>query len=105
MIQHISLFWPLTVSVILIMMIGIYSVIMTSNLLRVLIGLELMIKAVTLFIVLAGFVSGYIAVAQAMVITLIVIEVVMMTVSSGIILGVHKHTKSLDVSGVRRLKG
>lgn len=99
------MFWPLTVCVILIMITGIYAVIMTQNLLRILIGLELMIKAVTLFIVLAGFVSGHIAVAQAMVITLIVIEVVIMTVSSGIILGVHKHTKSLDVSGVGRLKG
>lgn len=105
MIQEISIFWPITICIILILIAGLYAVLMTSNLLRVLIGLELMIKAVTLFIILVGFISDNMAIAQAMVITLIVIEVVIMTVASGIILGVHKLARTLLSSEVKRLKG
>ena len=68
-------------------------------------GLEILVKAVTLLIVLAGYVSGHEALAQSMVITLIVIEVVIMTVAVGIIFGVRGHNDSLDARKIRNLKG
>jgi len=85
--------------------IGIYCVLMTYNLIRVLIGLEILIKAVTLLIVVVGYVTGHEALTQSLVITLIVIEVVLVTAAVGIVLGIRGYHNSLDVRKIRNLKG
>jgi NADH:ubiquinone oxidoreductase subunit K len=97
-----QLFWASGIFVILIFIIGLYCILVTFNLIRALIGVELLIKAVTLLIVVAGHASHHQALAQALVITLIVIEVVVMTVAAGVILGVYQHQKDLKL---RNLKG
>ena len=89
----------------LLLVIGIYCILATTNLIRALIGLEILIKAVTLLIIVAGYLSKHVALAQSLVITLIVIEVVIMTVAAGIILGIHRHSNSLEVKDIRNLKG
>lgn len=100
-----QLFWTSGVFIILLFIIGLYCVLVTFNLIRALIGVELLIKAVTLLIVVAGYVSHRQALAQALVITLVVIEAVVMTVAAGVILGVYRHHKDLDVRKLRNLKG
>lgn len=104
-IESMSLLWQFGLSVIMLMVIGIYCVLVTFNLIRALIGLEIMIKAVTLLIVVAGYITGHVALAQSFVITLIVIEAVVITVSVGVVLGIHRHSDSLDVRNIRSLKG
>jgi NADH-quinone oxidoreductase subunit K len=84
---------------------GIYCLLITKNLIRILIGLELLTKAVTLLIILAGYISGRIGLAQSMVITLIVIEVVVIVVAAGIVLAVFRHNDSLNVKNLQNLKG
>jgi NADH-quinone oxidoreductase subunit K len=84
---------------------GIYCLVMTRNFIRVLIGLELMTKAVTLLIVVAGYASGRLALAQALVITLIVVEVVVVSVAAGIVLGIYRLNGSLDIRKSRNMKG
>jgi len=91
--------------VVLVFVIGIYCILATHNLIRVLIGLELLIKAVTLLIITCGHKTGNMALAQALVITIIVIEVVIMTVAVGVVLGIHRHNNSLDSRNIRKLKG
>ena len=101
----IQLFWSFGIYVIMLLVVGIYCVLVTHNLLRALIGLEILIKAVTLLIIAAGHVTGHEAVAQSLVITLIVIEAVVITVSVGILIGIHKYNDSLDARKIRNLKG
>ena len=96
---------PVFISVILIAVIGIYCVVMTINLIRLLIGLEILIKAVTLLLIFAGYVTGHPLLTQAMVITLIVIEVVIMVIATGVVLNIYRHTGTLDARNVRELKG
>jgi multisubunit Na+/H+ antiporter MnhC subunit len=62
-------------------------------------------KSVTFFLIVAGFLSGRMALAQAMVITVIVIEVVVVVAAAGIILGFFRKTDTLDVKNARELKG
>ena len=93
------------IAVVMLFIIGIYCIMASYNLVRVLIGVEILIKAVTLLIILVGYKSGSLALAQALVITMIVVEVVMITIAVGIVLGIHIHNDSLDVRKVRRLKG
>ena len=84
---------------------GLYCILVTRNLMRVLIGLELLTKAVTLLLIVAGYATGRVALAQAIVITLIMIEVVVIAVMAGVILSIYRHTGSLDASSVKSLKG
>ncbi len=91
--------------VVLLLAIGVYCILATYNLIRVLIGIEILIKAVTLLIIAAGRQSGNMALAQAMVVSIIVIEVVIMTIAVGVVLGIHHHSNSLDSRNIRKLKG
>jgi multisubunit Na+/H+ antiporter MnhC subunit len=90
----------LGVGVILTLVVGFYSLLVTRNLMRALIAIEILTKAVTLAIVAAGYFVGQMGLAQAMAITLIVIEVAIVAVAVGIIIGIYRHSKSLDVSVV-----
>jgi multisubunit Na+/H+ antiporter MnhC subunit len=104
-VDTMRLFWIFSIFVIMLGIIGIYCVLMTHNLVRALIGLEILVKAVTLLLVVAGYVSGHEALAQSLVITLIVIEVVVMTVAIGVIFGIRGNTGNLDARNIRNLKG
>ena len=84
---------------------GLYCVMVTRNLIRAIVGLELLIKAVTLLMIISGYVSGKPALTQAFVITIIVIEVVLAVVAGGIALRIFRHNDSLDVRKLNRLKG
>jgi multisubunit Na+/H+ antiporter MnhC subunit len=84
---------------------GLYCILVTRNLMRVLVGLELLTKAVTLLLIVAGYAVGKTALAQTIVITLIMIEVVVIAVMAGVILSIYRHTGSLDASSVKSLKG
>ena len=100
-----ALLWQYLIFVILVFTIGIYCVIATYNLIRLLIGLELTIKSVTLLLIVAGSLTGHPYLTQSMVITLIVIEVVVMVVATGVVLNVYRHTKTLDTRTLRKLQG
>ena len=90
---------------IILFVIGFYCILATLNLVRALIGIEILMKAVTLFIIIAGYVSGRASLSQALVITLIVVETVLIAVAMGIVLSVYKHTKSLETDNLTNLKG
>ena len=84
---------------------GFYYIIATRNIMRALIGVELLMKAATLFIIIAGHVGNCIALAQALVITLIIIEVVIIAVACGVVISVFQKTNSLDSRMVMNIKG
>lgn len=100
-----ELFWNYTVFIILTTICGAYCIIATYNLVRAIIGVEILMKAATLSIILAGYLTGNMGLAQAVVITLIVIEVVVMVVASGIILNIFKHNMTIDTRKLNKLKG
>jgi multisubunit Na+/H+ antiporter MnhC subunit len=84
---------------------GAYYVLVAHNLVRTIIGLELITKALTLAIILAGHLTGRVGLAQALAITLIVVEVVVMVVAVGIVLAVHKEKGGVDTRSLRNVKG
>ena len=91
--------------IVLLFVCGLYCILVTRNLMRAIIGLELLIKAVTLLLIVAGYVSGKPALTQAFVITVIVIEVVLVVVAGGIALRIFHHNDNLDVRELTRLRG
>lgn len=84
---------------------GLYCILVTRNLIRTIIGLELLIKAATLLMIVAGYASGKSALTEAFVITIIVVEVVVAAVGGGIALRVFRHNGNLDVRELTKLRG
>ena len=89
----------------LVLIAGFYSVLVSDNLIRTVIGVEILTKAVTLLIIIAGYLTGQVGLAQALAITLIIIEVALTAVAVGIILCIFKQQQSINVDTVRTLKG
>jgi multisubunit Na+/H+ antiporter MnhC subunit len=104
-IELMRAFWSFGLFIIMLFIIGFYCVLVSFNLIRALIGLEILIKAATLLIVVAGYITRHEALAQSLVITLIVVEVVVITVAVGIVIGIRSHNDSLDTRKIRNLKG
>jgi len=84
---------------------GCYCLIRTYHLLKVIIGVEVAMKAVTMFVILAGFINGKAPLAQAFVITVIVIEVVVAVVAVGLVLNLYRLYGNMDIRNLRKLKG
>ena len=91
--------------IVLLFVCGAYCLLVTRSMIRAIIGIELLIKAVTLLIIVTGNITGRVALAQSLVITIIVIEVVIAATAAGIALWVFRHTDSLDVRSLKNLKG
>ncbi|MDD4402837.1 MAG: NADH-quinone oxidoreductase subunit K [Desulfitobacteriaceae bacterium] len=84
---------------------GAYCIMRTYHMLKIIIGMEIAMKAVTMFIILAGYLNGNIELAQSFVITVIVVEVVVAVVSAGIVVSIYKKYGSMDIRNLRKLKG
>ena len=77
---------------------GVFMLVKTTNVIRVVLAMELMMKAVILLIIFAGYINGNLVLAQAFVITLIVVEVIVAVVAAGIIVSLYKRTGRLDAN-------
>ena len=84
---------------------GLYCLVRTYNIIRIIISVEIAMKAVTLLLAFAGWVNGGAALAQAFVITMIVIEVVVAVVAAGIAISVFRHNGSMDIRKLKNLRG
>jgi NADH-quinone oxidoreductase subunit K len=103
--EYIPLFCVFGVGVVLTMIVGLYCLVTTRNLIRALIGLEILTKGVTLLIILTGYVSGQMALAQSLAITLIIIEVAVIVVAVSIVLCIYRKTAGIDTRSIREIKG
>ncbi len=75
------------------------------NLIKLFIGVEIISKGVSLALVATGFVKQNILTAQAITVTFIVIEVSVVATALAIIINVYRHTGSLDIRKLSKLKG
>ena len=94
----------LTVGVMMVLA-GCWCMIRTLHMLKITIGIEVAMKGVTLFLVLAGRVSGQVALSQTFILTIIVIEVVVAVVGTGMAVGLFRKYGSMSVRNLSRLKG
>jgi NADH:ubiquinone oxidoreductase subunit K len=103
--EFAQLFEYFLIFIILLFVTGLYCFLVSFNLVRILIGIEILIKAATLLIILAGYICGSTALAQSIIITLIVIEIVFMVVAGGVVLWAFRHNKTIDPRKLSELKG
>ena len=79
---------------------GLYAVITRANLIKILIGLEIMSKGVTL-----NFLVNSSHAAEGMVILIIGFEVIVTALALAIIINVYKQKGTLDAGKIRGLRG
>jgi len=84
---------------------GLYIMVITRNMIRKLLGIELITKAVTLLFIFTGYISGNINITQALVITVIIIEVVVVAIAAGIVLRLFRVQQSLSIRNLESEKG
>ncbi len=95
----------LVITIALMFFAGVWCLLFSRNLIRLIIALEVLSKGATLFLILDGVDSCDMATVQAFIITLIIIEAVIAVAAAGIVLGIFRHTGSIDVRKIRNLKG
>ena len=89
----------------LLFFIGLYCLFASRNIIKLLIGLEIMAKSVVLSFVTAGYFRGETFLAQSLVITFIVVEVSLVAVALALVINAYRSTGSLDIQKLARWKG
>ena len=84
---------------------GLYALLAKRNLIRLFIAIEVIGKGVSLLLLATGFAKDNILLGQALVVTYIVVEVSLVATALAIIINVYRHTKSLDIRKLAKLKG
>ncbi len=97
-------YFNLLISGILIML-GLYCLLSMRNLIKLLIGIEIIAKGVLLALVSASYARGNILTGQSLAITFIVVEVSVIAVALALVINLFRHTGSLDVKKLTKLKG
>lgn len=84
---------------------GVFMLVMTSNMIRVVLAVEVMMKAVTLLLIYTGQINGQLGLAQTFIVTQIVIEIVLAAVASGLVINIYRKTGQRELRKLNKLNG
>lgn len=93
------------VVVIMLMGVGFYGLLITRNLIKMVVVLQLLVKGVILALVLAGNVGGREALGHSLAVTVIVADTVVAVVALALAVQVRLRFGTLDIPGIASLKG
>jgi len=84
---------------------GIFCLLTRRNLIKLLIGLELMSKGATLALIWSGVLKKMLAYTQSLAVIIIAIEVMVVAVFLALIYAFHEKSGTMDTDELRKLKG
>ncbi len=84
--------------------IGLYGLLITRNLIKVVVALQVLVKGALLAIVAAGTVSGKINLGQSLAVMVIVVDTVVAVIGLALALQVKRRMGTLDVKELATLK-
>ena len=97
---------PLNTSLAIAMfLIGLFCLLSRRNVIKQVIGLKIMLQGVVLSLVHAAQLNGDPHFGQAMVISALVVEAVVIAVALALIVNIFRHYKSGDIDRLNRLQG
>jgi NADH:ubiquinone oxidoreductase subunit K len=85
--------------------VGFYGLLITRNLIKVVMMLQILIKAVVLALIFAGKVSGNLGLGQSTAATVIVADTIVAVVGLALAVQVRRRFGTLDVPKISTLKG
>lgn len=86
-------------------MVGVYLLLGYRNLIRIMLGVEVISKGLTMILLGAGLNQGRPDFIQALIVTFIIVETIMAAVMLGIVIISHKIHVTLDIRRQSKLKG
>lgn len=84
--------------------IGLYCLLITRNLIKVVIALQLIVKGAVLAFILAGNMTGQLNLAQSMALTIIVADTIVAVVGLALAVQIRLKTGTLDIKSLSSLK-
>lgn len=85
--------------------VGFYGLLISRNLIKVVIALQILGKAAVLALLVAGKASGQINLSQSLAITVIVADTIVAVIGMALAIQVRRQLQTLDVRELARLKG
>src|SRR5512140_1980597 len=92
------------IGVVCLLGVGLYGLLITRNLIKVVIALQILVKAVILALVAAGNASGKLALGSSMAVTVIVADTIVAVVAMALAVQVRRRLGTLDVEALSTLK-
>ncbi len=103
--MSLSPFTIALIGVIALLAAGFYGLLASRNLIKIVIALQVLVKAALLGLVAAGSVSGQINLGQSLAITVIVADTVVAVIGIALGVQIRRHIGTLDVRDLSRLRG
>lgn len=91
--------------VILLLAVGFYGLLITRNLIKIVLVLQVLVKAVVIALVLAGKQSGNLGLGQSIAATVIVADTVVAVVALALAVQVRRRMGTLDLAKISTLRG
>ncbi|MER3545953.1 MAG: NADH-quinone oxidoreductase subunit K [Chloroflexota bacterium] len=85
--------------------VGLYGLLTVRNLIKVVVALQILVKAAILALVAAGRASGQVGLGQSLAVTVIVVDTIVAVVGLALAVQVQRHFGTLDVRALSRLRG
>lgn len=84
---------------------GFYGLVVTRNLLKIVIALQIMVKGAAVMLVVAGDLSGQMALGQSLAITVIVADTMALVIGLALAVQVKARTGTLNIDEIIHLEG
>jgi NADH-quinone oxidoreductase subunit K len=83
---------------------GVYALLITRNLIKVVIALQLMVKGAMVALVLAGRIAGQINLGQSLALTVIVADTIVAVIGLALAVQVRRRCGTLDIKALTSLR-
>jgi NADH-quinone oxidoreductase subunit K len=85
--------------------IGLYGLMISRNLIKLVIALQVLVKAALLGLILAGKVSGQINLGQSLALTALVADTIVAVIGVALAIQIQRQLGTLDVNDLSQLRG
>lgn len=90
--------------VVLLLGVGLYGLLVSRHLIKVIVALQIMIKSALLAVIVAGDAVGQVNLAQSIALTIIVVDTIAAVLALALIVQIKRRTGTLDAAEMARLR-
>ena len=84
--------------------IGLYCLLITRNLIKIVVALQIVVKGVLVALIYAGYTNGQINLSQSMALTVIVVDTIVAVLGLALAVQIRRHQGTLDIKSLSSLK-
>ncbi len=96
--------WVVLAAIIGLLAIGLYAVLISRNLIKIVVGLQILVKSAMLAMIAAGQLAGQAEVGESLALTVIVADTIVAVVGLALAVQIRRHFGTLDVRALSTLK-